>query len=113
MSDAYISILLNGMILIVMGIVGWLLKRAISTQDESIKSLVNKVDEANKSVNQLQLLIVGDYVPRKELANLTETFQHTTDQLRQSMHNLRDQIQAMISRISLVEARQRVKEKDE
>lgn len=102
--DMYLSILLNAAILILVGFVGWLLRRAISNQDETMKVGLQKVDRVEAAVSQLQLLIVGDYYPRKEHQVYVEQMAHTIDQLRSNIHSLRDQIQAVTSKMSVLEA---------
>ena len=102
--DMYLSILLNGAILLMVGFVGWLLRRAIYNQDETIKIGLGKVDKLDAAVAQLQLLIVGDYYPRKEHQVYVEQMAHTIDQLRSNIHSLRDQIQTVTSKMSVLEA---------
>lgn len=102
--DAYVGLLLNAAVLILVAFVGWLLRRAIYNQDETIKIGLGKVDKVEAAVSQLQLLIVGDYYPRKEHQVYVEQMAHTIDQLRSNIHTLRDQLQTIAAKVSVMEA---------
>jgi methyl-accepting chemotaxis protein len=97
------SLLINVMLVAVVGIIGWLIKRAISGNDAKIEEAIKQINGASKSIGDLHLLIVGDYYPRKEHAEYARHMDSTMDQMRNNIHNLRDSLQTITSKMSALE----------
>ena len=105
------AVLINFSFILIIGVVGWLLKRAITSQDETLRVLSTKLEANNAAINSLQLLIVGDYFPRKEHVAFAEHVNHVLDQLRANIHNLRNELQTTVSKIAVMETKmERAKE---
>ena len=96
-------LLFNVLLIVVIGLIGWLMKRAIASNDQKVDEAIKLIGEATLAVNKLQLLIVGDYYPRKEHAEYARHLEVTLEQLRENIHKLRDQMQTIVSKVSVME----------
>lgn len=101
--DPIALVVVNCLLLLVIGVVGWLLKRAISSNDEKIVEATKEIKEATKAVSQLQLLIVGDYYPRKEHREYEKRMDGILEQVRGNVHSLRNDYQTLLARVSVLE----------
>lgn len=100
-----LAMVLNFSFVLVIAVVGWLLRRAIAQQDETLKLLGTKMEANNQAINSLQLLIVGDYYPRKEHVAFAEHVNHVLDQIRANVHALRTELQSNVSRVAILETK--------
>lgn len=96
-------LLVNVLLMLVVGGVGWLLKRAISGGDEKLDKVASRVEETTKEVGKLQLLIVGDYLLRREFLEYQKHVDGVLEQLRNNIHNLRDGGQSTASKLAMLE----------
>lgn len=106
------AVILNFSFILVIGVVGWLLRRAITAQDTTLQELGRKLEQNNTAIASLQLLIVGDYFPRKEHVAFAEHINHVIDQLRANIHNLRNEIQTVVNKQTVIETKLERAEED-
>jgi methyl-accepting chemotaxis protein len=92
------------LVMLVIAVLGWLLKRAIANNDAKVDRAIIKIGELALCLNKLELLMVGNYYLRQEHIEFARHLEVTLEQLRGNMHNLRDQAQTMMGRVSVVEA---------
>lgn len=95
--------LINMFLMLFIGAVGWLLRRAINNSDEKIDQVVKEVKDSTKAMTQLQVLIVGDYLTRKEYAENQKNVSSVLEQLRENVHGLRGHIQTNATKIAMLE----------
>lgn len=100
----FLYMLVNILLLVVVALVGWLLKRAVSSNDHLVQSAIKELKEVSSAVSKLQLLIVGDYYPRKEHNEYAHHIEVELTRLRENVHGLRDQAQSLLSRLTVVES---------
>lgn len=106
-SSQIIPLLVNLALMVVVAAVGWLIRRAISANDIRIDTLGTKLEATTTAINRLELLIVGDYYPRKEHLIYADNVNKLLEQIRGNIHELRAVLQTLQNRISIVEVIQR------
>jgi len=100
-------IISNGALFLLLGVLGYLIKRAISGNDSRIEQAIIKSVAIESSIANLQLLIVGDYYPRKEHIAYANEVSEKLDKIRTDMHNLRDSIHAIGNKVGILELLER------
>lgn len=100
----YAYALFNLLLVIVIGLIAWLMKRAIQGVDSSVNKASDKLDNLSAHVNELRVQIVGDYITRKEHSEQIKHLENLIDQHRENIHKLRDQTQTMVNKITFLEA---------
>ena len=96
--------LVNILLLVVVGLVGWLLKRAVTSNDVLVQTAIKELKELSTAVNKLELLMVGDYYPRREHIEYAKHVENLTSGMRENIHDLRDKLQTIMSKVTVLEA---------
>lgn len=97
-----VQALTNAAFVVVLAFVGWLAKRAISNLDDSVRAAGNKAESIEKSVNELKLLIVSDFYPRKEHMAYADQVLRDLEQIRKNIHDLRDKLQPIVAEQAMI-----------
>lgn len=100
----YAYALFNLLLVVVLGLIAWLMKRAISGTDESIKQATTKIDNMVTQISEIRVMIAGDLYPRKEHMEYARHVDEQMNMLRKSIHDLRDEIQPLVNRLTILEA---------
>lgn len=101
---SYLLPLFNFALISVVAVAAWFVKRSIAHTDASILLALRKMEAISVVVVELRLMIAGDYLPRKEHAELAQRLQHEIDLLREGTHKLRGDLQPLAMKLAVLEA---------
>ena len=100
----YTIAIFNLLLIVVMGVIAWLVKRAVTATDRQIEIAVAKIEEMAKVLGEVRVMIAGDLYPRKEHTEFARHMEEQLNLLRTSVHDLRDSIQQAINKVAVLEA---------
>lgn len=97
----------NAALFVLLGALGYMIRRAITHNDTRIEAAIKQSASIEQAINQLQLLIVGDYYPRKEHITYAGEVSERLEKIRADIHELRTHLQTTGNRLGILELLER------